>query len=48
MNVTLYQMAAWNKWQSNAAKKKAQAERLAQVLAAMKKPVKQEQVRLFA
>ena len=38
MNVTLYQMAAWNRWQANAAQKKAQAERQAQVMAVMKKP----------
>lgn len=26
MSVTLYQMAAWNRWQANAAQKKAQAD----------------------
>ena len=48
MNVTLYQMAVFNKWMAAQAAKKAQAERQAAVMAAMKKPVKPEQVRMFA
>lgn len=43
MNVTLYQMKAWNDWKHRSAMKKAQAKRLAQVMAVMKKP---EQLRL--
>lgn len=46
MNVTLYQMKAWNRWQHQAAMKKAQDERLAAVMAVMKKPEQPKQLRL--
>lgn len=36
MNVTNYQMQAWNRWQQSAAQKKAQAEHQAKVMAVMK------------
>ncbi len=42
MNVTLYQMKAWNRWQHQAAMKKAQQERQAQVMAVIKKPAPQQ------
>lgn len=42
MNVTLYQMKAWNDWKHRSAMKKAQAKRLAQVMAVMKKPAPQQ------
>jgi hypothetical protein len=41
MNVTLYQMQAFNRWQSQAAAKKAQQERQAAIMAVMKKPAQQ-------
>ena len=45
MNVTLDQMKAWDRWKHQIAMKKAQAERQAKVMQAMKKPA-QEQLRL--
>lgn len=42
MNVTLAEMKAWNRWQSQAAQKKAQQERQAAVMAVMKKPAPQQ------
>ena len=45
MTVTLYQMRAFDKWLAAQAAKKAQEQRLAAVLAAMKQP-KPEQARI--
>ena len=42
MNVTLYQMKAWNAWQRQIAQKKAQQDRQAQVMAVMKKAAPQQ------
>ena len=42
MNATLYQMKAWNRWQHQAAMKKAQQERQAAAMAVIKKPAPQQ------
>ena len=44
MSVTIAQMKAWNAAKRLAAQKKAQAARLAQVMAVMKKPTTPQQV----